>query len=123
MSDNRISLGAKGEKLAVDFLREIGMTIICTNYRCRYGEIDIIAKDRETTVFIEVKSRSGLAFGTPSAAVTRRKQGQITKVAQHYLVDKSSTDIPLRFDVVAILVSSLRKPEIEYIPNAFEVCE
>lgn len=120
MSDPRATLGQSGEDLAADYLVRAGYTILVRNYRQNSGEIDIIAEEKGTLVFIEVKTRKNLAFGSPAAAVTPRKQRQISKVAQEYLMRHNLFDRPARFDVVSILMG--RVPVIEVVPNAFDLC-
>ncbi|MBI5073686.1 MAG: YraN family protein [Nitrospirae bacterium] len=112
-------LGKKGEDLAVALCREKGLTIIEQNFRTPFGEIDIIAKDGNVFVFIEVKARAGDAYGAPFEAVTSRKQAKITKVAMSYL-KRFRKEMPARFDVISISMKS-GKPDIHYIQDAFEV--
>jgi len=108
--------GEVGEDAATDFLRSHGYRILERNYRCKCGEIDIIAEQDGTLCFIEVKSRSSLAYGFPAEAVNRTKQKHITRVATHYLqTNFPSVCPPCRFDVVVILPP--RQPEL--ISNAF----
>ena len=121
MSDNRQKIGVMGEQLAANYLRKTGKKILCTNYRCRYGEIDIIARDQETILFIEVKSRTSNTFGPPAAAVTMHKQQQIIKTALYYLTEKNLSDTAVRLDVIAVLFQREQEPCIEYISNAFEI--
>lgn len=122
MSDKRSLLGKAGEDLAADYLRRNGFTILERNYRSRSGEIDIIARQGNTLVFIEVKTRKSAAFGAPAAAVTSRKQAQISRVAQEYLAQQKLFDKPARFDVVAVLAPDGNQPQIELITDAFELC-
>jgi len=117
---DRISLGKTGEKLACKHLKKIGYLIRESNYKVSIGEIDIIAEHKGDLVFIEVKTRSGVGFGTPAEAVTVRKQWQIVKVAQYYLSQKKCFDVPSRFDVVSVLFGKGVQPIIEVIENAFE---
>ncbi|SHO51054.1 YraN family protein [Desulfopila aestuarii] len=121
MSDKRSVLGKAGETLAAEHLRQSGYTILERNYRSRSGEIDIIARQGKTLVFAEVKTRKSASFGSPSAAVTLKKQAQISRVAQEYLARENLFDKPARFDVVAVFAPDGRKPEIEIITNAFEL--
>ena len=90
------------------------------NYRCIFGEIDIIAKDKETFVFIEVKMRRSKSYGEPELAIDRRKIERIGRVAQCYITKKNIKDKEMRFDVVAIDMSD-GKENIELIKNAFEL--
>lgn len=123
MSNSRQNLGQNGEDIAAEFLSKNGYSILTRNYRCRLGEIDIIAKIREVLVFIEVKTRIGEAYGSPAAAVTHRKQRQISNTAQYYLAEHNLFDAPARFDVVSIVISPGQGTLIEIIPNAFDLCQ
>ncbi len=123
MLNSRQNLGKIGEDIAADFLSKNGYTILTRNYRCCLGEIDIIAKIREVLVFIEVKTRMGDAYGSPAAAVTLRKQRQISKTAQYYLAERNLFDAPARFDVVSIITNPSQQAQIEIIPSAFDLCQ
>lgn len=96
------AFGSAGEDEAVRVLRKDGYAIVLRNYRCRHGEIDIIAKDRDTIVFVEVKTRGGDSFGTPKCSVDSRKQRHIVHAAQSYLQENGLIDCLVRFDVVSI---------------------
>jgi len=98
----RQQLGKSGEDLAAAELERQGYAIIARRYRTKHGEIDIVARDDETTVFVEVKARATAEFGTAAEAVTRRKQRQLASMAMEYLALNRLTNIPCRFDVVAI---------------------
>ena len=113
------TLGAKGEHAAEQFLRGARYAILARNYTCKLGEVDLVALDGHTVVFIEVKSRSGDAFGTPFDAVTKHKRRQITRVAQHYLLRHRLTDRDVRFDVVGVRWQD-GEARCELIRNAFE---
>ena len=112
--------GKKGEDLAAAYLAETGYRIIERNYRCFFGEIDIVAWEGETLVFAEVKSRRTEAYGAPQLAVGREKQDKISRIALHYLSERQLRSHPARFDVVAVklLPAGTR---IELIRNAFEL--
>jgi len=112
--------GKNSESLAAIYLKRQGYRIIEQNYRTRMGEIDIIAKDNETIAFIEVKSRSSAAFGSPKYAITLQKRRKISKLAQQYLKSTHQSHVRARFDVVAIFSNSGRDT-IELIKNAFEL--
>ncbi len=114
-------LGRKGEEVALRFLKKKGYRIIETNYVCKLGEMDLIAKEKDTLVFIEVKTRTSMQFGPPQLAVTNFKQRQLSKVALNFLKEKKLEDVKARFDVVAILLSQ-KGEEIELIKNAFDLC-
>ena len=119
MSNQTNRLGEAGESIAARYLQEKGLQIIARNFRDKSGEIDIIAEDDETLVFIEVKTRQSYRCGFPEESVTRRKQKQIIRLAEIYLARNSLVDVPVRFDVIAIHMSS-KTPEIEHISDAFE---
>ncbi len=121
MTQERLSLGKKGEELAIGQLKAGKYKILERNFKCRLGEIDIIARDGNTLVFIEVKTRATRDFGGPAAAVNDRKQRQLSKVALVYLNQKKLFNIPARFDVVAVELLP-PSPRIEVIQNAFELC-
>lgn len=116
----RNELGKKGEKLAVRYLKKQGYKIIEINYKTKLGEIDIIALDRNTLVFIEVKSRISQKQGLPQEAINKRKQQQIQKVAEFYLKQKSLKHLNCRFDVISVLFFDYN-PEITLIKDAFWV--
>lgn len=116
--------GQAGEEIAVAFLQAQGYRIAARNFRIRQGEIDIIAWDDQTLVFVEVKTRAHTALGYPEEMVDRRKQQTLTRVAMAYLQRLQPAYQGLRFDVIAILVGSgvgpSAEPEINHIPAAFE---
>jgi putative endonuclease len=114
---NRL-LGQRGERVAARFLRRQGLRILLRSYRTRSGEIDLIARDGQTLVFVEVKARRQ---GVPAEAVTPEKQRRITLAALHFLRKYNLLEQRSRFDVVAILwPGDRRAPEIQHIRNAFE---
>jgi len=112
--------GKAGEALALQCLKKNGYQIIEQNYRNRLGEIDIIAKDGDTIVFVEVKSRRTNRFGHPKQAVTPAKQRKISKVALYYLKTTRQLNRSGRFDVVSILSAS-DPPCVEIVKNAFDL--
>lgn len=122
MLNSRQRLGQSGEKLAANYLKKQGYKLIEINYRSKLGEIDIVAKDRGTLVFIEVKTRSGEQYGSPAAAVTPTKQRQISRAAQCYLAEHQLFDTEARFDVVSVLRKG-NDYSIKLIRDAFELCE
>jgi len=111
-------LGTKGEDLAVEFLKRKGYRIISRNFRTPFGEIDIIAEDKRTIVFVEVKTRADSTFGRPFEAVDYRKRERLRKVALFYL-KHSGKDSPSRFDVLSIELDGGRN-RVEHIIDAFE---
>lgn len=102
----RQGLGRTGERLAAEELTRQGYTIIERNFRCRHGEIDLIAEDANDLIFVEVKTRRGTAYGLPEEAVTPRKQQKIVQVATHYLDLHDCSERSWRIDVVAVQLSS-----------------
>jgi putative endonuclease len=119
MSRARVTLGEIGENLACEELARRGYAILARRYRRRGGEIDVIAADGPTVVFIEVKTRAGSDFGTGADAVTPTKRRRLVAVAQDFLVRHRLVDRPCRFDVVSIELSE-EGPVVDVIPNAFE---
>lgn len=113
-------LGQKGEEIALRFLKKNGYRLIETNYTCPMGEVDIIARDKDTLSFVEVKTRRSTSFGPPQLAVDQRKQEQLSRIALHYLKEKKLEGVKARFDVVAILLGP-KGEEIELIRNAFDL--
>lgn len=111
--------GQRGEQMAVTFLQRQGYRIACQNYRCRQGEVDIIAWDQETLVFVEVKTKGQRAFGAPQAMVDRHKQQKIVHVAMVYVHEQRLRHVPLRFDVVAITLFPGTAPDVLHVPDAF----
>lgn len=122
MLSKRQLLGQSGEAQAARFLKKRGLKIVTRNYSCKHGEIDIIGRDGDVLVFVEVKTRSQESFGTPSSAVTFRKQQQISKTAHNYMVEHQISDVDARFDVISVLAPKGEKVRIEHIPDAFEFC-
>ncbi len=113
---NKRRVGEIYERRAEAFLEERGLRILCRNFRNRYGEIDIVARDGETTVFVEVKYRRDAGKGTPQEAVDYRKQRKICRVSDYYrMMHKMGDFSPVRFDVVAICGE-----EISWFRNAFD---
>jgi putative endonuclease len=102
MTIRRQALGKRGEDRAVAELERCGYAILARRYRTRHGEIDIVAQDGETIVFVEVKAKETVEFGTAAAAVTRRKQRRVLSMAVDYLARNHLTRKPCRFDVVAV---------------------
>lgn len=109
-------LGRVGEEKAAEFLRAKGYEIVKTNYRSHFGEVDIIAKDGDTIVFVEVKTRSGDGYGAPSEAVDYKKREKYFRIATDYLMREGQSDANCRFDVVEI-----EKGEINHIFDAFSM--
>jgi putative endonuclease len=119
-SSNRV-LGNAGESIAVTFLKGAGFSIVDRNFRCVCGELDIVARDGRTIVFVEVKCRNNEIYGAPQLAVTPFKQRQISKAALVWLSKRKLYDAEARFDVVAIVLHEGTLPQIEHIRNAFDL--
>lgn len=114
-------LGTYGEQTAINYLESQGYIILSTNYRCKLGEIDIIAADGDIIAFIEVKTRRSEKFGQPRESVNYSKQMKIVKTALHYITKKKLTDWMSRFDVVEVFVGSDNIVDsITLIKDAFE---
>lgn len=112
--DDRRALGARAEAAVARDLEARGWRVVARNYRCRLGEVDLVALDGDTLVFLEVKRRRGLRFGSGFEAVTARKQQTIMRVAEWYMLERPHGG-PVRFDVASV------GPEgaIAHLPNAF----
>lgn len=119
MTDARQKLGESGEELACRELTARGYAILERRYRTRHGEIDIVAKDGDTVVFVEVKIKSSPECGTAAEAVTPGKQRRVVRMAVDYLARHNLHDRPIRFDVVAIDVVQ-GQPQVTVIPAAFD---
>jgi putative endonuclease len=117
---DRISLGKSGEDLACRELARLGYAILARRYRTRYGEIDIVARDGPTVVFVEVKARTGQRFGEPAEAVTLDKQTRIAAMAQDYLARRRLDHVPCRFDVVAVTFGASGVLKVEVLKSAFD---
>jgi len=117
MKLNANNAGLASEKIAKTFLVNQGLVLITNNYHCRYGEIDLIMKDTNTLVFIEVRLRSNPNFGNAAASITLQKQRKMIHTAQHYL-QTNKINMPCRFD--ALLLSKTDRTNIQWIRNAFD---
>ena len=121
MSEERKSLGKKGEELTASYLKKNqGYKILHRNYRCTFGEIDIIAKDQDVLSFVEVKTRRSAAFGLPQESVNKRKQHQLSKVALEFINRNKAHHMKARFDVVAVYLDP-QEERMELIKDAFEL--
>lgn len=119
MEQNKRDTGDYGEGLSCRFLKSLGYEIVEQNFQFGHGEIDIIAKDKDTLVFVEVKYRQNLEYGPPELAISVSKQRQIRKTAEAYLYKKGIKEQICRIDVIAILHLKDSKPQINHIINAF----
>lgn len=120
LTQARLELGRYGEDLAYKRIKRLGYRKIIRNYRCPLGEVDLIANDGDTLVFIEIKTRRGKPTGYAKEAVDARKQRQLSKVALAYMKSNNCSDAKARFDVIAISIKE-DKPEIEVVKNAFDL--
>lgn len=111
------NIGKQGEKIAANYLQSIGYSIISSNWRYSYYEIDLIAQDDKTLVFVEVKSRSSEQFAHPEDSVNKKKQGKLIKAAEAYIFNNNYLG-ELRFDVISIVFGK-SDPEIFHIKDAF----
>jgi putative endonuclease len=113
---SRTELGALGEQLAVEHLRSLGLRIVARNWRCRYGELDVIAAEGDdTVVFVEVKTRTGDGFGGLEHAVTPQKLRRIRRLAGIWLAGQDVGWSGLRIDVVGVRVGRRRSPEVMHL--------
>ncbi len=112
-------LGKAGEEAALRYLKRKRYKILDKGFRLFRGEIDIIARDKSTLVFVEVKTRSQEKFGLPEEAVTPAKQNQIRKIAEGFLVKNNMEDVECRFDVLSLIKTETSAFEIHHFKNAF----
>jgi putative endonuclease len=127
VSDSRKSTGARGERVAAEYLRRKQYTILDTNWRCRRGEIDLVAQDEATLVFVEVRTRSSARLGSPEESVTATKQRRLAELAETYLLSAEQAGKPWhgpwRIDVIAIRLrphDGDTRAEINHLLNAVE---
>jgi len=117
---NNRTIGAIGEEIAVELLKEKGLVILARNFRCRFGEIDIIARDQKTLVFIEVKTRKSLKWGRAEEAVNHKKRAKLRCLAAFYLQKKFLLGVPCRFDVCSVYLNEQNMFEsAEILQNCF----
>jgi putative endonuclease len=112
-------LGRRGEKLAAEHLIATGMTIVETNWRCPLGEIDVIALDAGETVFVEVKTRSSVAFGHPLEAITAQKLARLRRLAAAWCDEHPGSHDRIRIDAIAIVAPMHGLVEIEHLERVF----
>ena len=118
--DGRRETGRRGEDVAAAFVAGLGMRVVVRNFRCRAGEIDVVAMDGDTVVFVEVRTRAGTGFGTPLESVDRRKQAQVGRVARHFLSARGWHERSARFDVVGVRLDA-DPPVVEHVRGAFDL--
>jgi putative endonuclease len=119
MANTNQQVGKFGEWLACEHLVDSGMRLVDRNWRCRLGEVDIIAWDGDTIVFCEVKTRRGAGYGTPAAAVVRAKQHRLRRLAVEWLKITGNHARDVRFDVVSVLPQRRGAPRVEHLKGAF----
>lgn len=120
MNGGRIPLGRAGEEAAARHLKKKGLRLAHRNYRCRLGELDIVARDGPFLVFVEVRTVAGGAFGAPQESIGSRKVQKIRQLAAYYMLSEKTGDVPVRFDVVAVTMDrDGRLLKLDHILNAF----
>ncbi len=121
MPSPRSRIGQSAEIVAASELGKRGYRIVASNYRCTFGEIDLIASDRDTLVFIEVRCKRTRDYGTPAESITSAKRQKLITTAQHYLVEHNLDDINCRFDVVEVAPVNGKLTVVDVVRDAFSV--
>jgi putative endonuclease len=111
-----LQTGSKAEQQALDYLQQQGLRLVCSNYRCKSGELDLVMKEAEVLVIVEVRYRKSEQFGGALASITWQKQQRIISATQHYVIINKLSQAVIRFDVVAISGDN----RINWIKNAFQ---
>lgn len=111
----RNQLGALGEQLAVDHLTALGLHVLDRNWRCRYGELDVIVAEADAVVFVEVKTRTGDGFGGLAQAVTKQKLHRLRRLAGLWLAGQNRGWAQVRIDVIGVRIGRCRNPEITHL--------
>ena len=120
MPSPRSRLGAQGERIAEAHLVALGLVVEARNYRTRFGEIDLIARNGEETVFVEVRTKRSAAYGTPEESMTPRKQARLVKAAQEYLAEHGRANASWRVDLVGITLQPDGPAHIAHVESAVE---
>lgn len=120
MPSGRSKLGAQGERIAAAHLEALGLVVEMRNYRTRFGEIDLVARDGVEVVFVEVRTKRSAAFGTPEESLTRRKQARLVHAAKEYLAAHGLATASWRVDFVAITLQPDGPAQISHIESAVE---
>ncbi len=108
--------GDSAERLALTYLEQQGLSLVCSNFRCKMGELDLVMKDGAALVIVEVRFRKSEQFGGALASITRQKQARIVAATQHYVIINKLGNASIRFDVVAVSGDN----RLEWIKNAFQ---
>ncbi|MGQ9525096.1 MAG: YraN family protein [Armatimonadota bacterium] len=116
----RSKLGNTGERLALSCLASAGYTVLQTNFRCRFGEIDIVARDGDCIVFVEVRTRRGATVTCPAESIGPRKQERLVRAAAVYLSQHNLWEKPCRFDVVEVVLTTALPPHTSLLKDAFQ---
>jgi putative endonuclease len=119
VGDARAELGLRGERLAEAFLKRRGLKSVSRRFRTPVGEIDLVMRDGDVVVFVEVKTQRDRTFTDPQMRVTSAKQRKLVKAAKWFLTQRHWTERTCRFDVVAVVMPETGEPEIEHFPGAF----
>lgn len=120
--NSRAALGSAGERLAARWLEARGYRVVARNWRCPYGELDIIAEEQGELVFVEVKTRRGVAYGAPEEAITASKRAHLIAAAQSYLAEHQSEARPYRIDVMAVQLDGQgRLTDVRHYRSAVEM--
>jgi len=117
--DHRRSLGLEGENTALEYLLCKGYELLARNYRCRLGEMDLVMRDQGRVIFVEVRTKSTLSYGTGLESITYRKRTKLRRVAEQFLARYSLQGADLRFDVVSILHPRGGQPTVDHVEGAF----
>ncbi len=120
LKTTNLKLGQFGESIAKKYLKQKGYKFIDSNYRSRGGEIDLICKTGETLIFVEVKTRSNIAFGYPEEAITKQKRQHLFKAAEKFLLSRPQKSSNMRFDAISIIVKNNRPAEIKHLQNIIQ---
>ena len=116
LKPDHLQKGDNAEQQALNYLKKQGLNLVCSNFRCKAGELDLVMKDGATLVIVEVRFRKSEQFGGALASITRQKQARIVAATQHYVIINNLSHCAIRFDVVAISGDS----RINWIKNAFQ---
>jgi putative endonuclease len=108
--------GDSAERLALTYLEQQGLSLVCSNFRCKMGELDLVMTEGTTLVIVEVRFRKSEQFGGALASITRQKQARIVAATQHYVIINKLSNVSIRFDVVAVSGDN----RLEWIKNAFQ---